>query len=41
MNLALEKRERVSTRGKWRGEIGGEAGVVTGVVADAPTIDGL
>ena len=35
MNLALEKGERVSTGGKCRGEIGGEAGEVTGVVADA------
>ena len=37
MNLALEKGERVTTGGKGRGEIGGEAGEVTGVVADAPT----
>ena len=41
MNLALEKGERVTTGGKGRGEIGGEAGEVTGVVADAPTTDGL
>ena len=41
MNLALEKGERVTTAGKGRGEIGGEAGEVTGVVADAPTMDGL
>ena len=41
MNLALEKGERVTTGGKGRGEIGGEAGEVTGVVADAPTMDGL
>ena len=34
MNLMLEKGERVTTRGKGRGEIGGEAGEVTGVVAD-------
>ena len=27
--------------GKGRGEIGGEAGEVTGVVANAPTTDGL
>ena len=33
MNLALEKGERVTT--------GGEAGEVTGVVAVAPTTDGL
>ena len=37
MNLALEKGERVTTGGKGRGEIGGEAGEITGVVADAPT----
>ena len=41
MNLALEKGERVTTGGKGRGEIGGEAGEVTGVVANAPTTDGL
>ena len=41
MNLALEKGERVTTGGKGRSEIGGEAGEVTGVVADAPTTDGL
>ena len=41
MNLALEKGDRVTTGGKGRGEIGGEAGEVTGVVADAPTTDGL
>ena len=35
MNLALEKGGRVTTGGKGRGEIGGEAGEVTGVVADA------
>jgi hypothetical protein len=31
MNLALEKGERVTTGGKCRGEIGGEAGEVNGV----------
>ena len=41
MNLALEKGERVITGGKGRGEIGGEAGEVTGVVADAHTMDGF
>jgi hypothetical protein len=41
MNLALEKGERVTTGGKGIGKIGGEAGEVTGVVADAPTTDGL
>ena len=41
MNLALEKRERVTTGGKGRGKIGGEDGEVTGVVADAPTTDDL
>ena len=40
MYLALEKEERVTTGGKG-GEIGGEAGEVTGVVADVPTTDGL
>ena len=40
MNLA-EKGERVTMGGKGRGEIGDEAGEVTGVVADAPTTDGL
>ena len=33
--------ERVTTGGKGRGEIGGEAEEVTGVVANAPTTDGL
>ena len=37
MNLLLEKAERVTSGGKGRGE----AGEVTGVVADAPTMDGL
>ena len=41
MNLALEKWERVTSGGKSRGEIGGEAGEVTEVVANAPTTDGL
>ena len=41
MNLALEKGERVTTGGKGRGEIGGEAGEVTGAVADMSTTDGL
>ena len=36
MNLALEKGERVTTGGKGRGKIGGEAGVV----ANVPTMDG-
>ena len=40
VNLALNKRERVTMGCKGRGEIGGEAGEVTGVVADAPTTDG-
>ena len=31
MNLALEKGVRVTTGGEGRGEIGGEAGEVTGV----------
>ena len=41
MNLALDKEERVTTGHKGRGEIGGEAGEVTGMVANAPTTDGL
>ena len=41
MELALEKVERVTMGGKSRGEIGDEAGEVTGVVADVPTTDGL
>ena len=40
MNLALEKGERITTGCKGRGEIGGEAGEVTGVVADVPTTNG-
>ena len=39
--MALKKGERVTTGGKGRSEIAGEAGEVTGVVADAPTMDGL
>ena len=41
MYLGLEKRENVTMGGKGRGKIGGEAGEVTGVVADTPTTDGL
>ena len=41
MNLTLEKGERLAMGGKGRGEIGGEAEEVTGVVANAPTIAGL
>ena len=41
MNLALEKGERVTTGGEDRGEIGGEAGEVTGGVANASTMDDL
>ena len=41
MNLALEKGKRVTTGCKCRGEIGGEAEEVTGVVANVPTTDGL
>ena len=37
MNLALEKGERVTTEDKGRGE----AGEVTGVVANVPTMNGL
>ena len=41
MNLVLEKGERLITGGKGRGEIGGEVGEVTGVVANVPTMNGL
>ena len=41
MNLALEKGKRVTTGGKGKGEIGGEAGNVTGEVANAPTTHDL
>ena len=41
MNLALEKGERVTTGGKIRDEIKGEAGEVAGVVANVPTTDSL
>ena len=37
MNLALEKRERVTTGDKDRDEVRGVAGEVTGVVANVPT----
>ena len=36
----LEKGERVTTGGKGRCEIRGEAGEVSGVIANAPTTDG-
>ena len=36
MNLVLEKGEKVTTGGKDRGMIRGEAGEVTGVVGDVP-----
>ena len=40
MNLALEKRERVTTSGKGRGEIRSEIIVkVNGMVADMPIAD--
>ena len=41
MNLALVKGERLTTGSKRKGEIGGEAGEVTRVVANVPTMDGL
>ena len=41
MNLALEKGERVTMGAKGRSEIRGEAGEVSGVVANVPTTDGL
>ena len=37
MNLALEKGKRVTTGGKRRGDIRGEDGEVSGVVANVPT----
>ena len=40
MNLSLEKGERITTGGKGRGEVGGEAGEVTGMVANVPTMYG-
>ena len=39
MNLALEKRERITTGGK--GKIRGEIGKVTGMDSDEPTMDSL
>ena len=41
MNLALEKGERVTMGGKGRGEIRGEAGKVTRMVADVSIMDSL
>ena len=41
MNLALEKGERLTLGGKSRGEIKGETGEVTGMVANVPTMDSL
>ena len=41
VNLVLEKGERVTTGGKGKGRISGEAGEVTGVVANVPTMDSL
>ena len=41
MNLMLGKGERVIMGGKDRGEIGGKAGEITGVVANVPTMDDL
>ena len=41
MYLPLEKWEKVTMGGKGRGEIGAEAGEVTGMAANAPTTDGL
>jgi hypothetical protein len=37
VNLALEKGKRVTTGGKRRGDIRGEDGEVSGVVANVPT----
>ena len=37
----LEKRERVTMGGKGRGEIRGDAGEVSGVIANVPPMDGL
>jgi hypothetical protein len=41
VSLELEKGERVTRGGKGKGEIRGEAGEVTGVVANVPIFDGL
>jgi hypothetical protein len=41
VNLALERGERISTEGKSRGEIRGEDGEFTGVVANVPTTNVL
>ena len=41
MNLVLEKRKRVTTGGKGRGDIRSEVGKVTGITADAPTMNNL
>jgi hypothetical protein len=41
VNLVLEKEERVAMGDKGRGEVRGEAGEVTGVVADVSTTNGL
>ena len=40
-DLALEKGERITMGGKDRGEIESESEEITGVVANAPTMDGL
>ena len=41
MELALEKGEKVTAGDKGRDKIRGEAGEVSGVVANVPTTDGL
>ena len=41
MNLALEKREIVTTSGEGRGEITSDIGKVTGMAADVSTTENL
>ena len=41
MNLAMKKRERITTGGKGKGKITSEIGNVTGKIVDAPNTDSL
>ena len=41
VNLESEKGDRITMDGKCSGEIRGESGEVTGVVADVPNMDSL
>jgi hypothetical protein len=41
VNMALEKRARITTGSKSRDKVRSKASKVTGVVADAPTMDNL